>query len=107
MIDTLRQLEVFTAATEQESLTRAADQLYLTLNPPPVPICAHWSSAWHDAAAAQRTGRRNLTEDGQRLYPLAKKILTQCQALADAAGDPSAAGPPAAYAGGIHRAGAV
>ena len=27
---TLRQLEVFTAATEQESLTRAADQLHLT-----------------------------------------------------------------------------
>ena len=35
---TLRQLEVFTAATEQESLTRAADQLHLTQSTASTPV---------------------------------------------------------------------
>ena len=85
---TLRQLEVFTAATEQESLTRAAEQLHLTQSTASTHLRSLEQSLGVTLLLRRGQGGVTLTEDGQRLYPLAKKILTQCQALADAAGDP-------------------
>ena len=85
---TLRQLEVFTAATEQESLTRAADQLHLTQSTASTHLRSLEQCLGTTLLLRRGQGGVTLTEDGQRLYPLAKKILTQCQALADAAGDP-------------------
>ena len=61
---TLRQLEVFTAATEQESLTRAADQLHLTQSTASTHLRSLEQCLGYDAAAAQRTGRRD--PDGGR-----------------------------------------
>lgn len=85
---TLRQLEVFTAATEQESLTRAADQLHLTQSTASTHLRSLEQCLGTTLLLRRGQGGVTLTEDGQRLYPLAKKILAQCQALADAAGDP-------------------
>ena len=85
---TLRQLEVFTAATEQESLTRAADQLHLTQSTASTHLRSLEQSLGATLLLRRGQGGVTLTEDGQRLYPLAKKILAQCQVLADAAGDP-------------------
>ena len=82
---TLRQLEVFTAATEQESLTRAADQLHLTQSTASTHLRSLEQCLGTTLLLRRGQGGVTLTEDGQRLYPLAKKILTQCQALADAA----------------------
>lgn len=90
---TLRQLEVFTAATEQESLTRAADQLHLTQSTASTHLRSLEQSLGTTLLLRRGQGGVTLTEDGQRLYPLAKKILAQCQALADAAGDPGGLPP--------------
>ena len=85
---TLRQLEVFTAATEQESLTRAAEQLHLTQSTASTHLRSLEQILGVTLLLRRGQGGVTLTQDGQRLYPLAKKILSQCQDLTDTAGNP-------------------
>ncbi len=70
------------------AMTRAADQLHLTQSTASTHLRSLEQCLGTTLLLRRGQGGVNLTEDGQRLYPLAKKILTQCQALADAAGDP-------------------
>ena len=86
--DTLRQLEVFTAAAEQESLTRAAELLHLTQSTASTHLRSLEQILGVTLLLRRGQGGVSLTEDGLRLYPLSKSILSQCQTLTDAAGDP-------------------
>ena len=85
---TLRQLEVFTAAAEQESLTRAAELLHLTQSTASTHLRSLEQILGVTLLLRRGQGGVSLTEDGLRLYPLSKSILSQCQTLTDAAGDP-------------------
>ena len=85
---TLRQLEIFAAAAEQESLTRAAELLHLTQSTASTHLRTLEQILGVTLLLRRGQGGVSLTEDGQRLYPVVKKILSQCQALTDAAGDP-------------------
>ena len=85
---TLRQLEIFAAAAEQESLTRAAELLHLTQSTASTHLRTLEQILCVTLLLRRGQGGVSLTEDGQRLYPVVKKILSQCQALTDAAGDP-------------------
>ena len=82
MLDiTLKQLEVFVAAVEYSSFTRAAEELYLTQST----VSAHIRGL-ETALGAQlllRGARRKpvLTEEGRRVYLAAKDILARCQTL--------------------------
>ena len=88
---TLRQLEVFAAAAEQESLTRAAELLHLTQSTASTHLRTLEQVLGVTLLLRRGQGGVALSEDGQRLYPLAKKILSQCQALSEAA---AASSPP-------------
>lgn len=78
---TLKQLETFSAVAELNSFTRAADELYLTQST----VSAHISSL--ESALGVRlfsrdTKRRvQLTPEGQRIYPAAKRVLADCREL--------------------------
>ena len=85
---TLRQLEIFAAAAEQESLTRAAELLHLTQSTASTHLRTLEQILGITLLLRRGQGGVSLTEDGQRLYPVVKKILSQCQALTDAAEDP-------------------
>lgn len=85
---TLRQLEVFAAAAEQESLTRAAELLHLTQSTASTHLRTLEQVLGVTLLLRRGQGGVALSEDGRRLYPLAKKILSQCQALSEAATDP-------------------
>ena len=85
---TLRQLEVFTAAAEQESLTRAAELLHLTQSTASTHLRSLEQILGVTLLLRRGQGGVSLTEDGLRLYPLSKSILSQCQTVTDAAGDP-------------------
>ncbi|MCI2056468.1 MAG: LysR family transcriptional regulator [Oscillibacter sp.] len=78
---TLKQLETFVTVAELNSFTRAAEELYLTQST----ISSHISAleAALDARLFARDTRRNiqLTSDGQRLYPAAKRVLSECRDL--------------------------
>lgn len=90
---TLRQLEVFTAAAEQESLTRAAELLHLTQSTASTHLRSLEQILGVTLLLRRGQGGVSLTEDGLRLYPLSKSILSQCQTLTDAAGDPGTSPP--------------
>ena len=85
---TLRQLEVFAAAAEQESLTRAAELLHLTQSTASTHLRSLEQILGVTLLVRRGQGGVSLTEDGQRLYPQVKQILAQCQTLSRAAGDP-------------------
>lgn len=85
---TLRQLEVFAAAAEQESLTRAAELLHLTQSTASTHLRSLEQCLGVPLLLRRGQGGVSLTEEGQKLYPMVKKILSQCQALTAAAGDP-------------------
>lgn len=77
----LKQLEVFVAVAELNSFTGAAKELYLTQST----VSAHISGL-EDALKTRlftRDTRRSvqLTPQGQRLYPAAKRILSDCREL--------------------------
>ena len=76
---TLRQLEVFTAAAEQESLTRAAELLHLTQSTASTHLRSLEQILGVTLLLRRGQGGVSLTEDGLRLYPLSKSILSQCQ----------------------------
>lgn len=82
---TLRQLEVFAATAEQESLTRAAELLHLTQSTASTHLRTLEQVLGTELLIRRGQGGVILTEDGRQLYPLAKKILSQCHALSDAA----------------------
>jgi DNA-binding transcriptional LysR family regulator len=77
----LKQLEVFVSVTELNSFTRAADELYLTQST----VSAHIRSLENALGVRlfARDARRNisLTTEGQKLYPAAKRVLTDCAEL--------------------------
>lgn len=85
---TLRQLEVFAAAAEQESLTRAAELLHLTQSTASTHLRSLEQILGVTLLVRRGQGGVSLTEDGQRLYPQVKQILSQCQMLSRVAGDP-------------------
>lgn len=85
---TLRQLEVFAAAAEQESLTRAAELLHLTQSTASTHLRSLEQILGVTLLVRRGQGGVSLTEDGQRLYPQIKQILAQCQTLSRVAGDP-------------------
>ena len=85
---TLRQLEVFAAAAEQESLTRAAELLHLTQSTASTHLRTLEQCLGVPLLLRRGQGGVTLTEDGHRLYPMVKKILSQCQTLEAAARDP-------------------
>ena len=85
---TLRQLEVFAAAAEQESLTRAAELLHLTQSTASTHLRSLEQLLGVTLLVRRGQGGVSLTEDGQRLYPQVKQILAQCQTLSQIAGDP-------------------
>lgn len=103
---TLRQLEVFTAATEQESLTRAADQLHLTQSTASTHLRSLEQCLGTTLLLRRGQGGVTLTEDGQRLYPWLKDTGPVSGPGGRRRRSPAAC-LPAAFAGGIHRAGAV
>ena len=85
---TLRQLEVFAAAAEQESLTRAAELLHLTQSTASTHLRTLEQCLGVPLLLRRGQGGVALTEEGHRLYPMVKKILSQCQTLEAAARDP-------------------
>ena len=85
---TLRQLEVFAAAAEQESLTRAAELLHLTQSTASTHLRTLEQCLGVPLLLRRGQGGVTLTEVGHRLYPMVKKILSQCQTLEAAARDP-------------------
>ena len=72
---TLRQREVFTAATEQERRTRAAEQLHLTQSTASTHLRSLEQSLGVTLLLRRGQGGVTLTEDGQRLYPLALSLI--------------------------------
>ncbi len=85
----LKQLEAFVAAAEQGSFTRAAQSLYLTQST----VSAHIQTL--EKALGRPLFLRDakkpivLTDAGRALYPRAREILAQCQALQDLCGSGS------------------
>lgn len=78
----LKQLEIFVAVAELNSFTKAAGALYLTQST----VSAHISSL-ESALQVQlffRDTKRNiqLTPQGKKVYPAAKRILSDCGELA-------------------------
>ena len=77
----LKQLEIFVSVAELNSFTRAAEELYLTQST----VSAHISSLENALGVPlfSRGTRRSvqLTPQGQRLYPAAKRVLSDCRAL--------------------------
>lgn len=82
---TLRQLEVFAATAEQESLTRAAELLHLTQSTASTHLRTLEQILGADLLIRRGQGGVTLTEEGRQLYPFVKKILAQCRTLSDAA----------------------
>ena len=70
---TLRQLEVFAAAAEQESLTRAAELLHLTQSTASTHLRTLEQVLGVTLLLRRGQGGVALSEDGQRLYPLPKR----------------------------------
>lgn len=88
----LKQIEVFVSVVEQGSFTGAAEELFLTQST----ISAHVSSLEKSLGAPLflRQGRHiRLTAEGLRAYPLAKKILSDCQQMSDAVHNQTPEGP--------------
>lgn len=77
----LKQLEVFEAVAELNSFSRAAEELYLTQST----ISAHISALERalDRQLFTRNARQRvmLTQEGKRLYPQVKYILSRCRSL--------------------------
>ena len=89
----LKQLEVFTEVAELGSFTRAAQELYLTQST----VSAHVAGL-EQALGAQlfvRETRRQirLTAEGRRLYPAAKRVLSDCRELRELVQDENAEPP--------------
>lgn len=80
----LKQLEVFVAVAELNSFTRAAEELYLTQST----VSAHISGL--ERALGRQLFTRNarrrvtLTQEGKRIYPRIKEILSRCRSLQSA-----------------------
>lgn len=77
----LKQLEVFVAAAEYGSFTRAADVLYLSQST----VSSHirgleetLGSTLFDRSAKRKVA---LTETGERIYPTAREIVDRCRVL--------------------------
>ncbi len=88
----LKQIEVFVSVVEQGSFTRAAEELFLTQST----ISAHISTLEKSLGTPLfiRKGRHiQLTAEGLRAYPLAKKVLFDCQQMADAVHCSTSDGP--------------
>lgn len=77
----LKQIEAFVAVVELDGFTRAAEKLYLTQST----VSAHirlLEQALGVPLLVRSTRRRIcLTAEGERIYPAAKKILTDCHNL--------------------------
>ena len=77
----LKQLEIFVTVAELNSFTNAAKALYLTQST----VSAHISGLESalNTRLFSRDARRSvtLTAQGQRLYPAAKRILSDCREL--------------------------
>ena len=77
----LKQLEVFVAVVEYGGFTRAAEELFFNQST----ISAH-ISLLEQALGKElfvRSNRRHvrLTADGEQVYPIAKRILSDCDTL--------------------------
>jgi len=81
----LKQLEVFTAVAELNSFTKAAEKLYLTQST----VSAHIRSLENalNVTLFYRDSKRriNLSPQGQKLYPAARRILNDCSELSSLA----------------------
>ena len=77
----LKQLEIFVSVAELNSFTKAAGELYLTQST----VSAHIRGLENALGVPLflRDTRRcvQLTPQGQRLYPAAKRVLSDCRAL--------------------------
>ena len=81
----LKQLEVFVTVAELNSFTMAAEKLYLTQSTVSSHIQA-MEQALGVSLLVRGTRRQiHLTAEGERIYPVAKKILADCQNLKDLA----------------------
>ena len=80
----LKQLEVFAAAAEYGSFTRAADVLYLSQST----VSSHIRGLEETIGSSlfDRSARRKvaLTETGKRIYPIAREIVDRCRSLQSA-----------------------
>lgn len=82
MLDiSIRQLEVFVATAEYCSFTRAAEDLHLTQST--VSMHIHTLEEMLGACLIERGARRKivLTEEGKRVYSIAKDILARVESL--------------------------
>ncbi len=90
---TLKQVEVFVAVAECGSFTRASGELYLTQST----VSAHIGALEESLGTKlflRRTRRQVLlTEEGQRIYPLAKKLLGDAAALRELCRKEEQSGP--------------
>lgn len=77
----LKQLEIFAAVVECGSFTEAANQLYMAQST----VSSHIPRPGGDSAgpAVHRGAKKNgaLTDDGKRVYQLAKDVLQKCRDL--------------------------
>ena len=77
----IRQLETFVVTAEYSNFTRAAEELHLTQSTVSMHIRT-LEEALHTTLILRGARRKFvLTEDGSRVYAIAKDILSRCQAL--------------------------
>ncbi len=77
---TLRQIEVFLAVAERESFSKAAEELFLNQST----VSAHIGALEQSLGVrlfVRGSRRAVLTEDGERMYPAAKRIADDCSKL--------------------------
>jgi len=77
----LRQLEIFTAVTEYNSFTKAADALYLSQSTISGYIQSLEETLGVTLFYRENKKRIELTEDGKQIYSIAKDILDKCLLL--------------------------
>lgn len=90
---TLKQIEVFVAVAECGSFTRASGELYLTQSTVSAHISALEESLGTRLFLRQTRRQVLLTEEGQRIYPLAKKLLSDAASLREQCRREEQAGP--------------
>ncbi len=90
---TLKQIEVFVAVAECGSFTRASGELYLTQSTVSAHISALEESLGTKLFLRQTRRQVLLTEEGQRIYPLAKKLLGDASLLRAQCRKEAQAGP--------------
>lgn len=90
---TLKQIEVFVAVAECGSFTRASGELYLTQSTVSAHVSALEESLGTTLFIRQTRRQVLLTEAGQRVYPLAKKLLADAGLLREQSRKQTQAGP--------------